>query len=225
MMYYIYLSGTQDVLCLLVMYTGCIVSTGHVHRMYCIYRSRARMRGILAYSFYGHFCRWTPYQALPPEYLNISILKLRRASCNLDNRSQPSTPSFRGHIDKRAEQRTEQLSAREDERLPLCVAVGQVREHEPHLERNIRIARRLDGRAHAPPPISHPVVPFTLTIVNLVLVWRHVRSSLSLQASSFKLHGRRNWDLDLVWVGVGWQFTSHAPAFGVWLTATSVNCL
>jgi hypothetical protein len=74
-----------------------------------------------------------------------------------------------------------------------------------------------NGRAHVPPPISHPVLPFTPTIVNLVLVWRLVRSSLSL-------HGRRNWNLDGVWVGVGWKFTSHEPAFGVWPTATSVNC-
>ena len=49
---------------------------------------------------------------------------------------------------------------------------------------------------------------FAPTIINLFLVSRHVRYS-------FSLHGRRHC------VGVGGQFTSPAPAFGVWLTTTS----
>ena len=175
----------------------------------------------------------------------------------------PAQRASAGHVDKRAEQRAEQLSVREDERLPLCVAVGQVRERERHLERNVRIPRRLDGRVRAPPPTLHDSGPhdcsylsdsmydnlvcaflayvdslkscypapssstipaqnpsqhllqfvvlsflFAPTIVNLFLVSRHVRSS-------FSLHGRRHW------VEVGGQFTSPAPAFGVWLTTTS----
>ena len=56
----------NDVLYLLVRYTGCIMftsqvhrmyyTTSHIHRMYCIYRSHARMWGVPAYAFYGHFC-------------------------------------------------------------------------------------------------------------------------------------------------------------------------
>jgi hypothetical protein len=42
---------------------------------------------------------------------------------------------------------------------------------------------------------------FSPSIVNLFLVWRQVRSSLSM-------HGRRHWNLDVVWVGVGGQFTT-----------------
>ena len=90
-----------------------------------------------------------------PQPLDLSYEELRRASSDLDDRAQPGAACFRGYVDKRAEQRAEQLSVREDERLPLCVAVGQVRERERHLERNVRIARRPDGRrVRAPPP--HP---------------------------------------------------------------------
>lgn len=55
---------------------------------------------------------------------------------------------------------------------------------------------------------------FAPTVVNLilVLVWRHIGSDLSLR-------GRCHWNVDVVWVGVGGQCASHAPAFGVWLTA------
>ena len=55
---------------------------------------------------------------------------------------------------------------------------------------------------------------FAPTVVNLVLVlvWRHIGSNLSLR-------GRCHWNVDVVWVGVGGQCASHAPAFGVWLTA------
>ena len=89
-----------------------------------------------------------------PQRLDLCYEALRRASCDLDDPAQPGAACFRGHVDKRAEPRAEQLSVREDERLQLCVAVGQVRGRECHLERNVRIARRLDGRVHAPPP--HP---------------------------------------------------------------------
>ena len=89
-----------------------------------------------------------------PQPLDLSYEELCRPSCDLDDRAEPGAACFCGHVDKRAEPRAEQLSVREDERLPLCVPVGQVRKRERHLERNVRIARRLDGRVHAPPP--HP---------------------------------------------------------------------
>ncbi|KAI9452260.1 hypothetical protein F5148DRAFT_515455 [Russula earlei] len=59
---------------------------------------------------------------------------------------------------------------------------------------------------------------FAPAVVNLVfvLVWRHVRSTLSLR-------GRCHWSLDVVWEGVGGQCVPHAPAFGVWLTAAIVR--
>ena len=61
---------------------------------------------------------------------------------------------------------------------------------------------------------------FAPTVVNLVLVcvWRNVGSGLSLR-------GRCHWSPDAVWVGVGGQCATRAPAWGVWLTAAILRLI
>ena len=81
MMYYIYWSGTQDALYLPVKYIGCIISTSHIHRMYCIYRSRATMRGVPAHAFYGHFCRCTYRISIDAEEGRFPIKDMRLPMC------------------------------------------------------------------------------------------------------------------------------------------------
>ncbi|KAH9964835.1 hypothetical protein BC827DRAFT_891147 [Russula dissimulans] len=78
--------------------------------------------------------------------------------------------------------------------------------------------RRFLGKFSYPLQFLVSFFLFAPTVVNLVLVivWRHARSSLSLR-------GRCHWNLDVVWVGVGGQCGTHAPAFGVWLTAAIVR--
>jgi len=84
--------------------------------------------------------------------LDPSRAELGHAPRELDDRAQRRTARFRRRIDQRSPQRSEQLLVREDERLSLRVAVGQVRERERSLERDVRVARFEGTREGAQEP-------------------------------------------------------------------------